>query len=147
MSDQTPPQPQPIDQPDEAGRPDEAGTPGAPAGPSPPSDGTQPTALAAPAPSPLATAPLDPAAPPAPPAVGPSPVAPAPPRSVPAGRSWLPLTAVGVAGLVLGLVVGAVGFGLISALGHHGPHGRGDDRGQHWQDDRGGPRERAPWGR
>jgi len=44
-----------------------------------------------------------------------------------------------VAGVVLGLVLGAGGFALISAIWHHGPGGgRGDDRGHFRQDDRPG---------
>lgn len=53
---------------------------------------------------------------------------------------WLPPLATGLAGLLLGLMIGAVGMGLFAALlhgprGHHGPrdfHGPG----HHWQDDR-----------
>jgi hypothetical protein len=55
------------------------------------------------------------------------------------GSRWFAPAATGVAGLILGVVVGAVGVGLVSAVWHHGSQ-FGDDRGQHWQYERRAPR-------
>ena len=56
------------------------------------------------------------------------------------GSRWLPPLATGLVGLMLGLMIGAVGMGLLAAVAfHHGPrahHGPGDGRGHHWQDNR-----------
>ena len=141
MSDETPPRPEPTDQP-------YAGSgPVVPAA-SPPPPPWPPRAEAVPPPSPPPGPPLAGAVPPPGSQAGPPPMAGPSPAVNGTGRKWLPLTAVGVAGLILGLVIGAVGFGLVSAFaGHHGPFGRGDDRGQHGQFDRGGPRDRGPFGR
>lgn len=68
--------------------------------------------------------------PPPPPVVA----APVPPER---RRRVTPLVAVGLAGLLLGFVLGAVGFGIASTVWHH--VGFGDDRGHHGPDNRPGP--------
>ena len=69
-----------------------------------------------------------------------SPPAPGPDQARRRGPGWLVLSAVGMAGLILGLVLGAVGFGLASIAWHHHHHGGwpGDRRGVHHQDPGGG---------
>jgi hypothetical protein len=48
---------------------------------------------------------------------------------------WFPAVATGLVGLLLGIMIGAVGVGLVSAVWRHAPV-RGDNRGHHWQDNR-----------
>ncbi len=81
-----------------------------------------------------------------PPATNPPP--PPPAAAAPAGSAafssgWIAPLATGLIGLFLGIMIGAVGFGLVSAVWHHSSHDRDDDRGQHWQDDRSRP-DRGP---
>jgi len=71
-----------------------------------------------------------------------------PPPAPPAGSGlfssgWIAPLATGLIGLFLGIMIGAVGVGVVSAVWHHSAHDRDDDRGQHWQDDRPGP-DRGP---
>jgi len=62
------------------------------------------------------------------------------------GSRWLPPLATGLAGLMLGLMIGLVGMVVIAGIAFsHGPrghHGPGDGRGHHWQDDRPAPPQR-----
>ena len=146
MSEPTPPEPDSKSDPDgdrpEPMGPEPSSLPNQQAVPAPPTQTPVHVAASAPQPNVAAPSPAQP--------LGPEPPAPQPSGAQPAGPArlgWLPLAAVGVAGLILGMMIGAVGFGLLSIVWHHGPGAHGDDRGNFWQDDRGGRPERGPFGR
>lgn len=109
-----------------------------------------PPATLPPASVPPTAVPLSPdaAVSPDPAVVAVAPVAPVEPvqPAQPDRPGWLVTSAIALGTLLLGIVIGAVGMGVIGALGHHGDRhgGRGDDRSAHQDDRRQSPTGRSP---